>query len=81
MLKITVRVSFPQKGVKKNTVQLSVLPLAFGKPNNKLFLNMRDTNLVKNIKANCDLVNESIETSLQTKKKWILIRKHWYKFE
>ena len=81
MLKIRVRVSFPQKGVKKNTVQLSVLPLAFGKPNNKLFLNMPDTNLVKNVKANCDLVNESIETSLQTKKKWILIRKHWYKFE
>ena len=69
MLKIRVRVSFPEKGVKKNTVQLSVLPLPFGKPNNKLFLNMPDTNLVKNVKENCDLANESIETSLQTKKK------------
>ena len=34
-----------------------------------------------NVKANCDLVNESIEASLHTKKKWILIRKHWYKLE
>ena len=37
---------------------------------------MPDIDMVKNVKANCDLVNESIETSLQTKKKWILIRKH-----
>ena len=41
---------------------------------------MPDIDMVKNVKANCDLVNESIETSLQTKKKWILIRKQWYKF-
>ena len=26
-------------------------------------------NIVKNVKANCDLANESIETSLQTKEK------------
>ena len=25
--------------------------------------------------------NKLIETSLQTKGKWILSRKHWYKFE
>ena len=37
--------------------------------------------MVKNVKANCDLVSESIETSLKTKKKWILIREHWYKLE
>ena len=42
---------------------------------------MQEIDMVKNVKANCDLVNESIEASLQTKKKWILIRKHWYKFE
>ena len=30
---------------------------------------MPDINMVKNVKANCDLVNESIEASLQTKKK------------
>ena len=42
---------------------------------------MLDIDMVKNVKANCDLVNESIEESLQTAKKWILIRKHWYKFE
>ena len=42
---------------------------------------MLDIDMVKNGKANCDLMNESIEESLQTKKKWILIRKHWYKFE
>ena len=38
-------------------------------------------NMAKNIKANCDLVNESIDTCLQIKNKWILIRKHWYKFK
>ena len=37
--------------------------------------------MVKNVKANCDLVSESIETSLKTKKKWILIMEHWYKLE
>ena len=37
--------------------------------------------MVENVKANCKLVIESIETSLKTKEKWILIRKHWYKFE
>ena len=37
--------------------------------------------MVKNVKANSDLGIESIETSLQTKPKWILIREHWYKFE
>ena len=42
---------------------------------------MLDIDMVKNVKANCELVNESIEESLQTKKKWILLRKHWYKFE
>ena len=42
---------------------------------------MSDTDMVKYVKANCDVVNESIETNLQTKKKWMLIRKHWYKFE
>ena len=26
-------------------------------------------------------MNESIETSFQAKKKWILIRNNWYKFE
>ena len=31
---------------------------------------MPDIDMVKNVKANCDLVNESIETSLQTKKNW-----------
>ena len=30
---------------------------------------MPDTDMVKYVKANCDVVNESIETSLQTKKK------------
>ena len=49
--------------------------------NKSLFLNMSDTDMVKYVKANFDVVNESIETSLQTKKKWMLIRKHWYKFE
>ena len=68
MLKIRVRVRFPQKGVKKNTVQFSVLSLPFGKPNNKLFLNMPDTNVVKNVKANCDLVNESIEQVYKLRK-------------
>ena len=81
MLEIRVRVSFPQKGVNFSVSHnFSVLPLPFCKPNKKLFLNMPDINMVKNVKANCDLVNESIETSLQTKKKWILIRKQWYKF-
>ena len=69
--------NFPQKGVEK--AQFSVMPLPFCKPNNKLFLNMQ--NMAKNIKANCDLVNESIDTCLQIKKKWILIRKHWYRFK
>ena len=41
---------------------------------------MPDIDVVKNVKVNCDLMNESIEGSLQTRKKWILIRKHWYKF-
>ena len=36
---------------------------------------MRDIDVVKNVKANCDLVHESVETSLQTQEKWILIRK------
>ena len=49
--------------------------------NKSLFLNMSDTDMVKYVKANFDVVNESIETSLQTKKKWMLIRKHWYEFE
>ena len=80
MLKIRVRVSFPQKSVlKKLRHNFCFLPLTFCKPNNKLFLNM--PNMGKNVIANCDLVNESIETSLQTKEKWILIRKLWYKFE
>ena len=30
---------------------------------------MPDIDMVKNVKENCDLVNESIETSLQTMKK------------
>ena len=81
MLQIRVRVSFPQKGVEEPRYNFSVLPVPFCKPNNKLFLNMPDKDVVKNVKANCDLVNESIETSLQTKKKFTLIRKHWYKFE
>ena len=55
------------------------LSLPFGKPNNKLFQDMAD--MVRNVKVNYDLVTESIETSLQTKEKWILISKHWYKFE
>ena len=42
---------------------------------------MPDIDMVKNAKENCDLVNKSIETSLQAKKKWILIKKHWHKFE
>ena len=67
MLKIKVRVSSPQKGVEKPRHNFSVLPLPFCKANNKLFLNM--TNMVKNVKANCDLANKSIETSLQTKEK------------
>ena len=38
--------------------------------------------MVKNVKANCDLVSGSIETSIKTKKKWILIiMGHWYKLE
>ena len=41
---------------------------------------MPDIDIVKNVKANCDSVNESIEASLQTKR-WVLIRKHWYNFE
>ena len=65
--------------LKKPQHNFSILPLPLCKPNNKLFLNM--PNMVKNVKANCDLINENIETSLQTKGKWILIRKHWYKFE
>ena len=73
MLKIT----FPKRVLKKHN--FSVMPFPFCKPNNKLFLNMQ--NMAKNIKANCDLVNESIDTCLQIKKKWILIRKHWYKFK
>ena len=81
MLQIRVRVSFPQKGVKKPRHNFSVLPLPFCKPNKKLFLNMPDIDMVKNVKVNCDSVNESIEASLQTKKKWVLIRKHCYKFE
>ena len=52
MLKIT----FPKRVLKKHN--FSVMPLPFCKPNNKLFLNMQ--NMAKNIKANCDLVNESI---------------------
>ena len=69
MLKIRERVSLPQKGVTKPQHKFSVLPLPFCKPNKKLFLNMPDIDMVKNVKANCDLVNGSIETSLQTKKK------------
>ena len=38
-------------------------------------------NIVKNVKANSDLVIGSIQTILQTKQKWILVRKHWCKFE
>ena len=37
--------------------------------------------MVKNVKANSALMNESIETSLKIKQKWILIKKHWYKLE
>ena len=67
--------------LKKLWHNFPALPIPFYKPNKKLFQNMLDIDMVKNVKANCDLVNESIEESLQTKKKWILIRKHWYKFE
>ena len=42
---------------------------------------MADIDMVKNVKANCDMVNESIKASLQTKRKLILIRKHGHKFE
>ena len=38
-------------------------------------------NMVKNVKADSDLVIECIETSLQAKQKWTLIRKDWYKFK
>ena len=70
-----------QKTVKKSQHSFSVLPLPFCKPNKKLFLNMPSIDMVKNVKANCNFLNKSIETSSKTKKKWILIRKHWYKFE
>ena len=73
MLKIRVRVSFSQKGVKKSTAQFFCFASFF-------FINqirnLSGTDMVKNVKRNCDLVNESVEISLQTKKKWILIRKH-----
>ena len=32
--------------------------------------------MVKNVRENCHLMNESNETSLQIKKKWTLIRKY-----
>ena len=57
MLQIRARISFPLKGVKKAVAQFSVLPLPFCKPNKKLFLNMPDIDMVKNVKASCDLVN------------------------
>ena len=69
----------PKRALKKPRHNFCALFLRFCKPNNKLFLNMPD--MVKNVKANWDFVNESIEISLQTKEKWILLRKHWYRFE
>ena len=79
MLQIRARVSFPRMGVKKTAAEFFCFA-SFCKPNKKLFLHMPDIDMVKNVKVNCDLMNESIEGSLQTRKKWILIRKHWYKF-
>ena len=55
----------PKRVLKKPRWNFSGLSLPFCKPNNKLVLNMAD--MVKNVKANCDLVYESIDTSLQTK--------------
>ena len=81
MLKIRVRLSFPKRVLKKRQHSFSVLSLPFCKPNKKLFLNKPVRDMVKNIKANCNFVNESIKTSSKTKKKWIFIRKHWYKLE
>ena len=42
---------------------------------------MADIDMVKNVKANCDLVNGSIEASLQTKKKMDANQETLYKFE
>ena len=67
--------------LKKPRHNFSVLPLPFCKPNKKLFLNMADINMVKNVKANCDLVNGSMEASLQTKKKMDTNQETLYNFE
>ena len=42
---------------------------------------MADIDMVKNVKENCDLVNGSIEASLQTKKKMDAKQETLYKFE
>ena len=67
--------------LKKPRHNFSVLPLPFCKPNEKLFLNMAGTDMVKNVKANRDLVNGSMEASLQTKKKMDTNQETLYKFE
>ena len=54
MLQIRARVSFPQKGVEKTAAQFFCFASFFCKQNKKLFLNMPDIDMVKNLKANCD---------------------------
>ena len=81
MLKIRVRFRFPKRVLKKPRYNFSVLPVPFCKAGKRFFLHMPHIDLGENVKTNCDLVNESTERSLQTKKKWMLIKKHWYKFE
>ena len=50
MLKIRVRVSFPEKGVKKNHGTIFLFTNSFCKPNKKLFVKMPGIDMVKNKK-------------------------------
>ena len=63
MLKIRVRFRFPKTVLKKPRYNISVLPVPFCKPNQRFFLHMPHIDMVKNVKTNCDLVNESTERS------------------
>ena len=53
---------------KKPRHNYSVLPLPFCKLNEKLFLSMRDIDMVKNVKTNCDLMNKSVEQVYKLRK-------------
>ena len=68
MLKMRVGASFLQKGVEKTTAQFLYFVTSF-------FVSQIMVKNGEKCKSKY-LVTESIETSSQTKKKWVIIRKH-----